>query len=123
MFVYVIDLFPQAVLPHSNSVIVQMSQPNVTACPQTFYFFSEDLTQSPRRVFWSGGGGVNRSRKGESSSVMPGARSPGKNLKFKSSEMAGNGSCKQIYIDKKLLKWLEMHPASSCTLTKDTSTI
>ena len=77
--------------------------------------------QGPRRVFWSGG--LNRSRKGESSSGTPGPRSPGKILKFKSSEMAGNGTCKQIYIDKKLLKWLEMHPASSCTLTKDTSTI
>ena len=69
-------------------------------------------------------GGLNRSRKGESSSVMPGALcSPGKFWKFKSSEISGNGSCKQIYIDKKLLKWLGMHPASSCTLTKDTSKI
>ena len=46
-------------------------------------------------------GTLNRSRKGESSGGMPGACSPGKILKFKSSEMAGNGSCKQIYIDKK----------------------
>ena len=60
-----------------------------------------------------GGGGLNQSPKGESSSGMLEARSPGKILKFKSSEMAGNGSCKQIYIDKKLLKCLEMHPASS----------
>ena len=78
------------------------------------------ILQGPRRVFWSVG--LNRSRKGESSSVMPGAPcSPGKIWKFKSSEMAANGSCKQIYIDKKLLNWLEMHLASSCTLTKDTS--
>ena len=35
---------------------------------------------------WGGGGGVlNRSRKGESSSVMPRVRSPGKIWKFKSS--------------------------------------
>ena len=84
--------------------------------------------QGPRRVFWSGGGGgggeLNRSLKGESSSVMPGVRSPGKIWKFKSSEMAGNGSCKQIYIDKKLLKWLvQMHPVGSLTLTKDPSKI
>ena len=76
------------------------------------------MQQGPRRVFWSGG--LNQSCKGESSSGMLGTRSPGKILKFKSSEMAGNGSCKQIYIDKKVLKWLEMHQASDCTLTKDT---
>ena len=43
---------------------------------------------------------------------MPGARSPGKIWKFKNSEIAGNLSCKQIYLHKKFLKWLEMHPAT-----------
>ena len=62
--------------------------------PETY----ETNEQGPRRVFWSGGGGLNRSRKGESSSGMPGARSPGK------IEMAGNGSSKQLYIDKRHIK-------------------
>ena len=43
-----------------------------------------------------GGGGLNRSRKGESSSVMPGARSPRENF-----EVAGNASSRQLCIDKR----------------------
>ena len=54
-----------------------------------------------------GGGGLNRSRKDESSSGIPGARSRGKILKFKSSEMAGNESSKPIYIDKRPIKELK----------------
>ena len=89
-----------------------MLKPNpFTGClNRSLVLVSSALTPGPRRVFWScgeGGGGLNRSRKDESSSGIPGARSRGKILKFKSSEMAGNESSKPIYIDKRPIKELK----------------